>query len=196
MTLILKPSDRNLENNFIYVPSIKLWVAKEKTYFKNWDEGWEDLEKQGLGMLPPLEFIKFLKYCKDNSPEIYQDITRKKEPWRAEWIDAYFEQRADGMYIWTMNKTKAEKLSHKTLMKFCHHSFGPDSRISLDDFLNKHHTRQGLPTKKTKPGNLSYLPPSENSVAVFFAAPKDIQFGCMADIVQTSFNIGVHAYIK
>src|SRR3989338_4501364 len=50
---------------FIYVPSIRLYVAKEKTlYGKNWYECHEELHKKDLYMITLPQFIEFIKYLK------------------------------------------------------------------------------------------------------------------------------------
>ena len=99
-------------NNFIYVPSIGLYFSGERTLQgKTWDQAHEELRKQGCRMPLIPEFEGFLEYVKTNNPDIYEDITGSGD-WRGEWLDAYFEQKNDGFYILTHNKSKAEKLEN------------------------------------------------------------------------------------
>jgi hypothetical protein len=161
------------DDNFIYVPAINLWVAKQRTHLgKNWNECHEELGKQGYRMLILPEFIEFLKYIKTNFIEIYNEITEVRSPWRAEIFDAYFEQKEDGLYILTQNKTKAEKLDKDTLIE------DKNPGIDLEDFLTKNHMRQGLPTKGVQTGDLYYWHPIEGSVARFNAYSNRASLDC------------------
>src|SRR3989338_1255645 len=54
-------------DNFIYVPSINLYVAKERTHLgENWFDAHKELQRQNLRMLNLPEFTEFLKYLKGN----------------------------------------------------------------------------------------------------------------------------------
>ena len=172
-------------NSFIHVPSKNLYVAKEKTHFeKNWFESHEELQKQRLSMIPIPEFVEFLKHTKYDFPEIYNEITEIRNPWRAEWLDAFFEKREDGMYVLTRNKTKAEKLDDDTLME--------DKRISLKSWLN-HPTNQGLPRKDVNEGGLYYWYPRDSSVARFGALSGRADLSCSRNPRNRNSALGVRA---
>ena len=163
-----KPKQRNISapdlKGFIYVPSIGLYVSKKRTLQdRNWDQCHKKLSKQGYRMPIILEFIKLLKYAKDNAQDIYEDITAVRYPLRAEWLDAYFEQRNNGLYVLTENKTKAERLDNDTLIEDRY-----DPGISLEDWLDNP-TKQGLPRKDVKSGSLHYWHPINSRVARFGA---------------------------
>ena len=50
-------------SNFIYIPSIKLYVAKERTHLnKNWFDCHKELQKEGNKMLIIPEFIEFINF--------------------------------------------------------------------------------------------------------------------------------------
>ena len=138
------------------------------------------------------EFIEFLKYTKDNAQDIYEDITAERSPWRAEWLDAYFEQRSDGLYILTNNKTKSERLDDYTLL----FDRLPGNRISgtdLEDWLNNP-TKQGLPNHHAKEGSLLYWCPEEDGrVARFYAGPDRIDLKCDRYPQYPSSALGVRA---
>src|SRR3989344_5563573 len=91
------------EKDFIYVPSLELYVAKEKTHFrKNWFESHKLLQEQGNRMLIIPEFIEFLKYLKSRSnnqeyQNIYKNITGGKNYWIAEWLDAVVKNMFGGI---------------------------------------------------------------------------------------------------
>ena len=166
-------------NDFIYVPSINLYVAKQRTHLnKNWYDCHKELQKDNQRMLIIPEFIEFLKYLKSQSnnqeyKNIYNEITEVRAPWRAEWLDANFKKKKDGLYILTENETKEEKLEDCLMQDKL-------PGISLDDYIMKNHTNQGLPTKKVSSGNLYYWKPKEdnNSVAGFGANDDRAYLGC------------------
>lgn len=91
----------------------------------------------------------------------FEDIFKIKGPWRAEWIDADFKTKGTGLYINSNRIQISRPLSGNTLMV--------DRRISLTDFLLRNHTKQGLPTKNVKSGELHYeYPRSDNNSVVRF----------------------------
>jgi hypothetical protein len=52
-------------SGYIYVPSINLYIAKERTLQgKNWFDAHKELQSQNQRMLIIPEFIEFLKYVK------------------------------------------------------------------------------------------------------------------------------------
>jgi hypothetical protein len=182
-----KPSIKD-NSNFIYVPSINLYVAKErKLHNKNWFESHKELQSNGERMLIIPEFIGFLNYLKSSNNqeylEIYKDITEVKSPWRAEWLDADFKVKNDRLYINYNHKLtekgnlvphNSEVLTEDTLMK------DKTPGISLENFLESNHKNQGLPNKKVKSGNLYYWYPKDdnNSVAGFDADGSGAILGC------------------
>ncbi len=198
----LREENATSEDNsdFIYVPSISLYVAKERTHFeKNWYDAHRELQSKGNRMLTIPEFIEFLKYTRENNPEVYNDITEVRSPWRAEWIDADFKIKNKKLYInsnhvldsnGNLIPEDSKPLSRITLMK--------DSRISLEDWIKKNHTKQGFPTKKTKSGDLYYWYPKDdnNSVARFYAYDVGSGFSCGRDPSGRSFSLGVRAVRK
>ena len=53
------------ESDFIYVPSINLYVRKQRTLQgKNWFDAHKELQGRGSRMLTPIQFVEFLKYAK------------------------------------------------------------------------------------------------------------------------------------
>jgi hypothetical protein len=170
---------------FFYVQSINLNVAKQLSFLgKNWFECHKELKAQGKRMLTLPEFREVLKYTQKELPEVYNDITEVRNPWRAEWIDAYFEQRKDGMYVLTGNKSKAEKLE-PCLME--------DSRISLDNCVQNSHTKQGMPSKKVQSGDLYFWAPINGRVAWFYAGGGRALLGCNRIPPYWDSNLGVRA---
>jgi hypothetical protein len=167
---IIIPSD---EEDFIYVPSINLRVAKKRTHLgKDWNECHKLLQRFGERMLTLPEFVEFLKYVKIHHPNVYNEITEVRNPWRAEWLDADFKMKGKDLYVnfYLFDAggniiQKSELLDRNTLME------DKIPGISLEDYLNNNHTIQGLPNKEVKSGDLYYWRPrsDNNSVAGFVA---------------------------
>jgi len=126
-------------------------------------------------------------YARDNDPELFNSITEIRNPGRAEWIDAYFEQRDDGLYMLKENRTIAEKLDSDTLMK--------DRRILLDSWLDNP-TPQGLPRTTVKEGNLYYLYPKNGAVSEFDVGSGRADFGCGRGPFGRGSGLGVRRASK
>lgn len=189
----ISPYSRKLGRGLIYIPPAKLHFAKRKTLQeKNWFEVHETLSQEKLGMSPTLlELAQTLKYLRENpnteNTELYNEITQVRSPWRATWIDAYFEKRKDGLYILTGNRTEVEKLDKDTLIK--------DKRISLDSWI-ENPTSQGLPRKNVKSGDLYFRHPKDKSVAGFVVSRSDGGLDCGSDPAGRSPSIRVHIVLR
>ena len=184
-----KSSNKNT-NEFIYVPSINLYIAKERTHLnKNWKDCWTELQSQNYQMLKINEFREFLKYTKENHKDIYNEITEVNSPWRGEWLDANFKVEKNELYLLTENESKKEKLED-CLMK------DKNPGILLEDWVNgKNITSQGLPNKNISSGNLYYWYPrsDNNSVARFGAYDGRTLLGCCRDPSYADSGLGVRA---
>jgi len=193
-TILEKKLDTETSNvpnlkGYIYVPPIKLYVAKERTlYGKNWYEAHEELHKQGLQMLIIPEFIEFIKYLKQNpnqeNNKVLDEILAEKDPRRSEWLDAYFEQRDDGLYILTKNKTK------QGLLEACLMRDIIIPGISLDDWL-RDATSQGLPKENTLEGESRYWCPSDGYVAGFGADSNGAFLDCYWNPENSDSSLGI-----
>jgi len=183
------------KDGFEYVPSINLYVAKEKKFYvEAWFDSHKKLKADREKMPTPLEFIEFLKYAKTNLPEIYKDIIEVRKPWKAEWLDADFKFNGKDFiinyHIFDENGNiikKSEILDKDTLME--------DKRISLEDYLYNNHTSQGLPSEKVKSGDLYYGSPlsDNNSVVVFYALLGRAYLVCDGNPSSRSPDRGVRA---
>lgn len=166
-------SSVNLDG-YIYVPTISLYVSRERAFQdKNWFDVHKELKKEGCRMLNLFEYIKFLEHVRTNNPDIYEDITAVRKPTRGEWIDAFFEQRKDEMYVLTDNKTKSEKLDSYL-------SNDKTPGIDLESWI-KSPTKQGLPKSNIKDGSLYYWAPENGCVARFYADSDRANLGCGRD---------------
>jgi len=142
-------------------------------------------------MLTIPEFVNFLNYLRKNpsheNTQIYKDITQLTNPWRVEWLDAYFKKRK-GLYVLTGNKATTEKLE-TALME------DRTPGISLDWWL-KNPTLQGLPrSEDVVKGNLNYCYPRNGTVAGFVAYSNGIDLECDLDpsVTDTGPIFGVRA---
>jgi len=157
---VVQPTAKPIDG-FIYVPEIKIYVGKNRVHQNvDWDETHKELAKENSRMLTIPEFVKFVNYLKtgyenrEEANQILDDILTKRNPWRAEWLDAYFEISPQGNYILTQNKTQRARLEN-CLMQDC--------EADIFESANS----QGLPIK-TKTG-FNYWFPRNNCVARFYA---------------------------
>ncbi|MBU4308655.1 MAG: hypothetical protein KJ566_02585 [Nanoarchaeota archaeon] len=176
----IKYSVPNETSNWIYVPSINLEVAKERTLFgENFYDSQKELHSNNQKILTIPEFREFLKYAKENDKEVYNDITQVKSPWRAEWLDADFKVEGKNMVVYYHVfengeiVKKSEKLDKNTLMQ------NKMPGISLENWLQDS-TKQGLPKENINSGSLYYWAPMKdnNSVARFNAIGDRVYLDC------------------
>ena len=168
------------KENMIYIPTANIYFAKQRSHLnKNWYDTHEALKSEGLRMPTIEEFRKTLAYLKNSNEqeysELYNEITEVKSPWRANWLDAYFEKRKNGLYLLTANKTKKEKLED-CLME------DKTPGISLEEWINgKNITSQGLPELNMVNGELYYWYPRNGQVARFNAYSYWADLDCGRD---------------
>ena len=189
-------------DGYIYVPSIDLYVAKERTlYEKNWYEAHKDLHKQGLQMLTIPEFIEFIKYLKSGyqkrgeAEQIWDEILTVRDPWRSEWLDADFKVINEKLHINYNHRTINGELkpgNSEPLEDCLMENKAPG--IDLEDWLNNP-TKQGLPRKDTPDGKLFYwcLMKDNRSVVRFIAYSNEASLNCSRDPEHSNFFIGVRA---
>ena len=141
------------KNGFIYVPTIKLYVAKEKSlHGKDWNQTQEKLHEQNLKMPTPYEFAEFLKYLtneyqdKKEASKILDEILTVRHSWRGEWLDAKFT-KMDKKWVIDYHKfdsgniaSVGETLDKNTLLEY------KTPGINLEEYI-QNHTVQGLPLK-------------------------------------------------
>mgnify|MGYP001591435756 FL=1 len=200
-----KQSDNqdNLKENFVYVPSLKLYISKERSHLgKNWFDSHKELQKNNERMLIIPEFIDFLKYLKSsNSKEhknIYNEIIKVRNLWRAEWLDADFKVKDNKLYVnYSHFLDSEDNLTPKYSKVFDKSTLMNDKTpgISLDDWLNFSHTKQGLPKKSIKEGNLYYWHPrsDNNSVAGFGVGSDGADLYCYRYPASSDSSLGVRA---
>ena len=88
---------------FDYIPAIGFYVSRKKfLHGKSWQECQEESHRQGLRIPTLPEFWAFINHhLSQNTLEskAITDEVLKIGNWRAEHLDARFEQKADGMYM-------------------------------------------------------------------------------------------------
>ena len=172
------------KEGMIYVPSIDLHFQSERSYLGlDWNQTHEALEKDELRMPTIPEFVEFLKYIKTENTALYDNITKVGGNWRSNWLDAYFEQRDDGMYVLTGNKTNVEKLDD-CLME------DRKPGISLDHWLSNS-TKQGMPKSNSPEGKMFFYHPRDKRVAGLCVGSVRLDLGCDRDPSSAVDSLGV-----
>ncbi len=194
-----KPEKSAETPEYIHIPSLNIDFETKRTLLgKNWYETHNELLSNGKSMPTPREFIESLKYIKENNPELYREITEERNPWKANWLDADFKVKDGKLYInynhfldnnGVLVPKNSEVLDKNTLMR------DKTPGISLEDYILKNHTSQGLPSKKVKSGDLYYWYPrsDDNSVAGIYADSGDVGLDCYGDPSDGVSGLGVFA---
>ena len=175
-------SAKELEG-FIYVPSINLYMAKERTFKgESWNETHKLLQKENKFMPTIYHFTEYLKYLKtdyqdrDEADEILDDILKTGD-YRAEWLDAKFEKRKNGLYLLSDHRIENKKLIAKS-----EHPL--ESCLMEDSYVDFDFNSQGLPTSKSKSQkyeqgeNLYFYPPVDGRVARFGVSSGNANLNC------------------
>ena len=179
---------------FIYVPSIKLYVSKERSlHGKNWYETHEELQKQGLFMPTIKQFIEFVKYLRSEQnnheyQQILDEILAIRSPRRAEWLDAKFTKENNQLYInynHRVNSRGELEARNKEPLEDC---LMEDCYADVFGSAN----RQGLPTKKSYQ-EVYYWYPRKNYVAGFDASSDVAYLGCVWDPRAAGSSLGIFA---
>ncbi len=187
----------NIQNldGFIYVPSVKLYVTKERSlHGLNWNKTQEELKKQKLSMLTPYQFREFLKYLRDSKDsehkKIFKDVVEVRDHWRAEWLNARFDKRKNGLYMISENVLVNGKYQNaeQKLDDFLAENKLPG--ISLDEWINSN-APHGLPTPQSPNGKLYYWAPVLGYVARFFAGSDVADLSCDGDADYSDPSLGV-----
>jgi len=183
---------------------------KKGLFDMDWNEQHEQLSQNGMHMLTIRKFVDFLNLLKTGKAydgngnrisereldSILDDIlTALRNPWRAEYLDAYFEEKNGVLHINYNHRIKNGKLialNSEPLEECLMRDKVPG--INLDSWL-KTADKHGLPTTRTKNGDLYYWHPRENRVAGFYADSNWAVLDCDWDPESSYPSIGVHACV-
>ena len=142
-------------------------------------------------MLTIPHFIEFVKYLQNNAvpdkDELLNEILEKKDPWRSEWLDAYFIYKNDEMYIAYDHRLVGNTLrpSHTQKLEDC---------LEEEEYIDLMSANsQGLPTKKVKKQEIYYYPPSKNTIARFVANSGRADLYCFGNPSYADAALGVRA---
>ncbi len=173
----------------IYMPDFNISIATERSLQ---DYSWYDAKKELLKTrhrMPSLaEFVAFLdilRYGNDEMQATYKDVVEVREPVRACWLNAFFVEKKNDIYMQVFNfngGTVEEKLDEDTLMH--------DEIISLDSWL-ANLTKQGLPKKDARNGSLSYWCPINKSVAGFSTFSVGADLDCSRSPQESGSALGI-----
>ena len=191
-------------NNFIYVPSTNCYLAKQRTHLgADWYNTHKTLHQENLLMPTILQFIASINYLKQNPNEtqdasqseiarILDDILTVRDPWRAEWLDAKFENKDKKLYINYNHRTDLNgnlvPQNSEPLEECLMEDKLPG--INLDSLLINH-TSQGLPKPNVSNGSLYYYHPRENCVARFRAGSGRADLYCGSGPGVSDASLGV-----
>jgi hypothetical protein len=186
------PNALSLEG-FEYVPSIRLYVAKEKELFNNdWNQTQESLHQRGDRMPTILEYITFINHLRtkndEESRKILDEIYTVRNPWRSEWLDAKFivkDSRVTMEYHTFTNSKIEEKSIDLQGILMGDKTPGIDLNSWLSD--NEH----GLPKQNIQDGQLYFWHPRTERVARFGANSDWAYLGCGGGSGYHDSSLGV-----
>jgi len=188
-------------SGYIYVPSIRLYLAKERTHPElNWYQTHEELQKEGLRMPTIPQFLEYLKFLQDGHNDrneaqaILGDIL-KVGNWRGEWFDAGFKEINGQMTISYDHRIMNNVLKAQN-----------ENEVLLPDYLKEDcwadvfgsANSQWLPTRKLGSSyeqgkNAYFWFPRNGRVARFGAGSDWAGLYCYGDPTYTSPSLGVFA---
>jgi len=186
-------------DGFIYIPSIKLYFAKEISHLgEEWYDTHIELQSKGLKMPTLPQFIEFLKYLRADptaeNTRVYDEITEVGSPRRIDWLDANFYAKGDESWVAYNHIVDSNgKLVAQENEKLEGHLMQDEAQgISLEYWLNNP-TKQGLPQENPEQGDLVYMHPRDRGVAWFYADPDGAGLDCDVDPDYSAPGHGVRA---
>ena len=195
-----QPQAQNLEG-FIYVPSIELYVAKERSHHNlDWYNTHKTIIPQGLRMPTPRETWELIFYLQDNldNPElkqVYDDILKKTQTndQHGEWQNAIFTQDKKGRYIQrvtgidnrglvlSQKERLEDHLEKDCLADITRSSINSQGLCTLESALDSYH--QGR--------NIYFSHPTAGAVARFIADSVRVYLICLGDPLDSDSDLGV-----
>jgi hypothetical protein len=189
------PTNAPSLDGFEYVPTIGLYVAKEKEMFgKNWDECQTDLHNRGDRMPTISEYVEFINHLRaqntDEAIKILDEIYTVRGPWRSEWLDAKFSVDNDTtIMIYNTFTQQGIELATVNLQGI----LAQDKKPGIDLDLWLADNEYGVPKSTISDGDLWYWHPRNNSVARFVADSGRTLLGCDGDPSGRLASLGVRA---
>gem|GEM_PF-6725101 len=178
-----------LEEDFIYVPSRNIYVSREKTFgYYSWEEAHRLLALKNRRMITAPEFLDFLGEAKENYPEFYNNLIKRKEGnseydydidnqqlrtdkscrlsdlfprFEAEWLDTkvYLKNNEDFWIDSNHEVIDGKIIAKKSApLEESTINFNLVPGISIDSWI-KTANSQGFPTEKAELGQFHYSCP-------------------------------------
>jgi hypothetical protein len=188
-------TDMPSHEGFEYVPSIGLYVAKEKEFFNNdWNQSQTELHERGDRMPTISEYVAFINYLRtqntDEAKTILDEIYTVRSPWRLEWLDAKFSISSGNTqmryHVFTPLGIEQKNVELKDILM-------EDRKpgIDLDSWLVDN--EYGVPKSSVEDGNLWYWHPRNGAVARFYANSGWTLLNCGGDPAGRDASLGVRA---
>jgi hypothetical protein len=190
-------------SGYVFVPSTGLYMAKQRTHGGlDWYKTHEALQSEGLKMPTIYEFRQFLKYLKENPngvngvsstevESILDDILTVRDPWRAEWLNAKFEETNGEMNVHYLINSNGSLVDKTEVLEDCLMK-DKTPGINLDYWINTP-GKQNLPLKKNPKGKLYYWFPRDGRVAWFVASSDWALLYCDWNPTDVYSSLGVFA---
>jgi hypothetical protein len=179
-------------DGFEYVPSLGLYVAKKKElHGENWNSCKTALHQRGDRMPTIYEFVEFMKHLRtknDNeATTILDEVYTVRDPWRAEWLDARFEEGTMKCYAFEGQNIKEESKDLTGIL-----SKDKTPGIDLKIWLSDNH--YGLPKESSASDKgIWYWYPRAGYVARFNAYSDGANLDCDGDPAGRDDALGVRA---
>ena len=167
----------------------ELLVSVDRKYNgNNWFKAHEKLHKDDSFMLTPRQFVDFLellmlgkvydgaggKIDSSRVSQLLEDITTKRDPYRAEWLDADFKVVGGKLMMNYNHRTISGKLVPQNIEQL-------ESCLMEDCYVDlSSANRQGFPTRKSSNQEFYFWHPlsDNNSVARFWADSGRVYLSC------------------
>ena len=129
------------------------------------------------------------KECK----QLYDELMGQRDPWRGEYLDAYFESGENNiLYLLSDHRLRERILRPQRREELDPSTYRKDGFVDIPSF-----TKQGLPTKleNREQRNLYYFHPQDRSVAGFIAGSDGVDLSCCGVPQDSNSGLGVRAKI-
>jgi len=206
------PTGSNIRNaeNYVILPGKAhgsysypdLVVAVEKTHLNsNWNQAHEALHRENAFMLSIRQYVDFLQMLKSGTvyngrgtklasgkvDEILDEILTKREPWRAEWLDAYFKDVNDALNISYEHRIVNGQLKPQRTEAL-------ENCVMEDAYVNLFSAnKQGLPTVKARTQETYFWYPRKDRVARFRADSDGVYLDANRVPAYSDSSLGVRA---
>ncbi len=180
-------------------------VSMERSHLNEiWNQATASLHNQREYMLTLRQFADLLHLLKTGNAydgankslgkkkqeNLLEEITAKRAPWRAEWLDHFYLKKGSDLYVkYHEMQPDGSCIRTEAPLEDC---LMEDKQIDIFDWLARANS-QGLPPKNVRSGALHYRYPRENAVAWFWAVADGADLNCDGGPRFSSAGLGVRA---